>query len=373
MKELQTILNRIPKIEKRGEKTILATVIDVQGSGYRLPGAKMLISETGETFGTVSGGCLEADVLERARKVLKDNQPIILTYDTTKAEADSVFSLNMGCNGITRILLEPVTDNDYFSFVTNCYQNRRTGISATIVAGGENKLGARQFFLKDADNPNENVSDIEKLIAAETLSIFAGERSQIKSYEIAGGVIEVFFEIVKPPVNLMIFGAGYDAIPLAEIAKNLGWKITVIDHRAAFANADRFPFADKIIVAQPENLPQKIAIDDETVAVIMTHNYEKDAQILRFLLPLPLKYIGSLGPKRRAEKLLDELNENGENPVQENLNHFYSPIGLDIGAESPEMIALAVIAEIQSVLARRGGGFLRERQGSIYGRQVSAG
>lgn len=343
MKELQEILKKISNFTS-DEKAILATVVDVVGSGYRRPGARMLIDENGYSIGTVSGGCLEADVLERAKKVLQTGEPTVITYDTSKDE-NSVFGLGMGCRGIVRILLEPIEkESSFASYLSECLKTRKICHLKTLISttDSELKIGTR------LDEILELKTLPEKTASVETLSIG-----------------EVFIETIKPPLNLLLFGAGYDAIPLIKFAKELGWRVTVIDHRPAYANAERLSEADEIIISSSEDLDNNLFNDENSVGVIMTHNYERDRNILRRLLHSNCQYIGALGPKKRTEKLLAEI---GENFSWEQTAKLHAPIGLDIGAETPEEIALAIIAEIKSVLANRNGGFLRERQGSIYER-----
>jgi xanthine dehydrogenase accessory factor len=371
MKELQTILSESLRLKTENTKAVLATVVDVQGSSYRLPGARMLISETGEMFGTVSGGCLESDVLEHAQKVLQTGKPTVLIYDTS-GKADSVFSLNMGCNGIIRILLEPVKNNDLFTFLKIFFQNGKSNVVATLIdssSADKSKIGSRFFFEKADSSSNNYATEIERKLLTDAENVFASGNSQCKSYEIDGEDVEFFLEIISLPVKLTIFGAGYDAIPLAKFAKNLGWHVSVIDHRAAFATPERFPKADEILISRPENFTEIFADDVNTAAVIMTHNYSLDRDILKFLMSRSLTYIGALGPKKRTETLLQELKTAGETFTKTQLNKLYAPVGLDIGAINPETIAVSIIAEISSVLSNRQGGFLRERRGSIYDRQ----
>lgn len=163
----------------------------------------------------------------------------------------------------------------------------------------------------------------------------------------------------------MLFGAGYDALPLVDFAKILGWRVTAIDHRPAFASRERLPAADEIINKGAEDLPDELFEDENSVAVIMTHNYERDREILRRLLNSKCLYTGALGPKKRTEKLLAEI---GGNFSESQMEKLHAPVGLDIGADSPEAIALSIVAETQAVLHKRAGGFLRERKGSIYNR-----
>lgn len=369
MKELQEILKKISTFAP-DEKAILATVVDVVGSGYRRPGARMLIDSDGYGIGTVSGGCLEADVLERAKKVLQTNEPIVITYDTTKEE-NSVFGLGMGCRGIVRILLEPIEKESvlYESF-TLPFEYRINQFIGTMISSNANYFVGGRILYSDFDQfcfqnlPNK-VEELKLLKSDCENFCNQNKLPEIREYKIGEETFEMFFENIFPPLNLLLFGAGHDALPLIKFAKDLGWTVTVIDHRPAYANAKRLPEADEIIVSNSEDLPNAVFNDSNCVGVIMTHNYERDRNILKRLLHSECKYIGALGPKKRTEKLLAEI---GEDFSWEQTAKLHAPIGLDIGAETPEEIALAIIAEIKSVLANRKGGFLRERQGSIYGR-----
>ena len=361
MKELQEILKKISQFGE-GEKAILATVVDVVGSGYRRPGARMLIDENGFGIGTVSGGCLEADVLERAKKVLQTGEAVVITYDTTQDE-NSVFGLSMGCRGIVRILLEPIDkESDFLDFLSSCLNQRAVGNVATLITPIETelikhelKIGWRLFENEYKNLPNN--SSISRLIEIK-------DPPKSSSAVVDSIVGEVFYETINPPLNLLLFGAGFDALPLVKFAKELGWRVSIVDHRAAYANAERLPEADETIVSSSEDLNDELFNDENSVAVIMTHNYERDRNILRRLMKSKCLYIGALGPKKRTEKLLEEI---GENFTDEQLKKLHAPVGLDIGAESPEEIALAIVAEIRAVLSGRGGGYLRTRRGSIRG------
>lgn len=367
-KELQEIIKHFERLESSASKTVLATVVDVKGSSYRLPGARMLIGENGEIIGTVSGGCLEADVLERARRVLQTGVSEVFTYDTTARES-SVFSLNMGCRGVIRILLER-PNNDLIDFFRTIYTSGESGLAATLIeANRKNETAPGRRLLLNAGKPFTSdfpPHQIENILP-ECVSVLSEKHSK----HLATDYGEFFLEYIAPPVSMIIFGAGFDALPLAELSKNLGWRLTLVDHRPAFADEKRFPQADKIIVSRPENAREYLTIDENTVAVVMTHNYEHDKKILGFLLNSKARYVGALGPKRRTENILRELQDAGENVSIEQLKNLYAPIGLDIGADTPESIALSIAAEIKSVLANRAGGFLRRREGSIYNRYAA--
>lgn len=362
MKQLQEILKKIAHFDD-GEKAILATVVALEGSGYRRPGARMMIDENGYSIGTVSGGCLEADVLERAKKVLATGEPVVITYDTTKDE-NSVFGLGMGCRGVIHILLEAVTkESRFFAFAAEHLKARKPFVAATLIktVNPDFKVGSRILYGENGIDASGFTGATGEHLTASVSRVFAARKSSQKSFEFG----EVFVEYVAPPVALLIFGAGFDAIPLADFAKRLGWLVTIVDHRPAAANSEKFPDVDEIIAARPEKLDENLFQDENLVAVLMTHNYDRDKELLPLLLKSKALYVGALGPKRRSEKMLAEIGKtfsNGE------LERLYAPIGLDIGAETPEEIALSIVAEIKSVLANRSGGFLRERQGSIYGR-----
>lgn len=362
MKELQAILKAVSGFENN-QKAILATVVALEGSGYRRPGARMLIDENGYSIGTISGGCLEADVLERAKRVLETNEPVVITYDTT-ADESSVFGLGMGCRGVIQILLESINkDSGFCSFAAEHLQTRKPFVVATVIKSAKRdfKIGARILYDESGISASSFTSEIDKTLRNSVIGAFTTRKSIQESFDFG----EIFIEYVAPPVSLLLFGAGFDALPLADFAENIGWAVTIIDHRAAWANVERFPNADEIIISRPEDLDEKLFQDENSVAVLMTHNYDRDKELMPLLLRSRAVYVGALGPKKRAVRILEEL---GETFSEGELSRLHAPVGLDIGAETPEEIALSIVAEIRSVLANRNGGFLRERQGSIYGR-----
>lgn len=365
MRELREILARSAALGS-GESAVLATVVDVKGSSYRLPGAKMLVLEDGSFFGTVSGGCVEADVLERAARVRESGVPEVFLYDTTGDE-DSVFSLNMGCRGIVRVLLEKIErESPYVEFLRGCYEGGSAGYAATRV--GKGSTGARAFYddkgrLAGGTAPPPGIDSIIKNIAS---SPAAGRRPS--SVEIADDGDEVFVEKCGPPPRLLICGAGADAIPLADIAHRVGWRVSIADHRPAYAAAARFPDVDSIVVSRPEKLLENVKLEAVSAAVVMSHNFNNDKEYIRQLIPSGLQYVGALGPGIRTEELLSELGAEGAEFNTDQLSKLHAPVGLDIGGADPETIAVSIIAEIQSVMSGRQGGFLKRRGKPIYDR-----
>lgn len=375
MRELRQILEKAAQLDE-GEKAVLATLVDVNGSSYRLPGARMLMLENGETFGMISGGCLDADVRERANRILKNGHADIFTYDTTNDE-NSVFSLNMGCRGVIRIFLEPVGRDHLLLENLRAIQERREARTVATLISSDSRsdleLGGRIYYAgEDRFTVNKLPAFLQNIQSLRDECVrFRNAQNDygFHTFETVDGSFEFAFESIKPPLSLLLFGAGSDAIPLANIASDLGWQVSVFDHRPMFLTSERFADADRLVLHNDERPIGSLRGDSRTVAVIMTHNYEQDARILPRLLKSNAAYIGALGPKRRTEKLLGDLATNGETFTEEQLAKLFAPAGLDIGADTPEAIALAIVAEIQSVLKDRNGGHLRDRKAPIYDRK----
>jgi xanthine/CO dehydrogenase XdhC/CoxF family maturation factor len=359
MKETREILNEVATLAD-GETAVLATVVDLKGSGYRLPGARMLIKANGDATGTVSGGCLEADLMERAKRVLETGKAEVFTYDTT-ADENSVFNLNMGCRGVMRILLEAVGANsETIAAIRSVYEDR-VAVCGAVVINSELESIAVGFRISLATQ----IPELPSLL--DDLRTFADSRSNYETdtYEVGGKFVEVAFERVSPPVQLYIFGAGADAVPLADAAHGLGWEVNVCDHRPAFLTAERFPKCDALVSLDRDVAPEW-DVDDLTAFVLMNHNYDRDKTMLPGALHSEAFYVGALGPKSRTQQMMSELG----NPFTDaELSRFRAPAGLDIGGDTPEAIAVSIVAEIQSVLKHRSGGPLRDRQASIYDRK----
>lgn len=372
MKELQSIIDASKAIDQRGVQAALATVVNVTGSTYRRPGARMLIAADGRTIGSVSGGCLERDVLTQAQRVLQWNEPRVVTYDSM-SDDDIVWEFNLGCNGIVDVLIEPlphIGKRGLLAFLADCLDHKQAGVVATVfgVEGHMKAAIGNRLMLSVRQSATHDIGDedLAEAICRDSGRSLGSGMSQVTRYEMSAGRAEVFIEVIHPPVPLVIFGAGQDAVPLVRFAKELGWHVTVIDPRPGYATRSRFPLADTLIVCPPEEVYEHIKLHRGTVAVVMTHHYLHDADLLKVLLPLPLRYLGLLGSKKRTQQLLHKVQRESVSPNQINLDLIHSPIGLDIGADTPEEIALAVAAEIQAVLAGRLGGMLRIREEPLH-------
>jgi len=372
MKELQDILNAFGKLRAQGKSAVLATVVKTSGSTYRRPGARLLITEEGQMIGSVSGGCLERDVFRRARRVLQAQEPLVVRYDSM-SEDDIVWGFGLGCNGVVDVLVEPVSgdrERGQIDFLDACLHLRQTGVIATVFAveGVEGVQVGSRLMLREGAPAQSDMADstLKEAILADAWQVLASGDSQVKVYEMANGRAEVFVERVEPPHPLVIFGAGHDAAPLVRLAKEIGWHVTVVDGRPGYATKARFSTADALIAARPDGIKARVPLDSRTTTVVMNHNYFDDLEVLRVLLSSPVRYIGVLGPKRRTEKLFGDLYRDGVTAAADQPAHVHAPVGIDIGADTPEEIALSILAEIKAVITGRRGGMLRERGGSIH-------
>lgn len=364
MTESQSIVDAFRRLGQ-GQQVALATVVCIEGSSYRRPGARMLVTENGETTGVLSGGCLERDVTERARQVMQTGQPLVVRYDTTN-EDDIVWGLGLGCNGIVDILIEPATKQHVaglMQLLAECAESDTCGAVATVfhVEGDvETSLGARAQLYPDGT--------VDGLLMSESIfdELREATNSIVKRYEVPGGYVDIFLEVIQPRTRLVIFGAGHDVLPVVDLARSIRWHTTVVDTRARVSSRERFVNADAVVLGRPEDVLDQVTLSERTIVVMMTHNYLHDLELLRNLLPLPLRYLGCLGPKRRTERLLLEVTAGDERLANAYLRRLHAPIGLDIGAETSEEIALSIVSEIKAVLSQRTGSQLREREGTIH-------
>ena len=371
MNELQAILNAIAAYQETNEPLFLATVVNTQGSTYRKPGARMLMTQSGQMIGAISGGCLESDVYEHTQQRMGSNDAIVVTYDTT-ADEDLVWGFGIGCNGIVQVLIERLnSENSHIAFLSNCLHTKQRGILATVFhSEGSVPVGARLML-----NASEQVTtDIQEptlisFLTKDAHTALQNQQSTIEQYRWSTGYVEVFIEVIQPPPSLFVFGAGRDALPVVQLAKTLGWDVTVIDCRASEATSERFAIADRVILTRREVLANQISLTENTIAVVMTHNYFDDLEALKLLLASPAHYIGLLGARSRTQRLLQLLLESAI--ASDQLSRFHAPIGLDIGANTPTEIALAIITEIQMVLTGRSGQSLKNRKAPIHQRVES--
>jgi len=360
MKEITDIIAAFNDAQKSGLKTALATVVSVEGSSYRRPGARMLITEDGMLTGAISGGCLEGDALKKALSAIHQQENKLVTYDTTD-EDDAKFGVQLGCNGIVHILFEPIdpaVQLNPIHLLTALKNQREDAVIITLFSLTEKmQLGTMLFYTKNSQL-NNLPTMLKQLGEQDAATVLKTRSSKFTTYD----NFNAFVEFIQPPISLIIAGAGNDVQPLAQFAYQLGWNVIIADGRPTHATVQRFPTATKVLVAKPQQLMEQITIDNNTAFALMTHNYNYDTELLAMLLKTDAPYIGTLGPKKKLLRMLDEL----ESDTEENRSRIHGPIGLDIGAETAEEIAISIIAEIKSVFTGASAGLLKEKTGSVH-------
>ena len=367
MNETRVLLDAFQLARAAGEAAALATVVEASGSTYRRPGARMLVLPGGRTVGAISGGCLERDVAERAAAVVRDGAPALLTYDTT-ADGDVVFGAGLGCKGVVRVLVEPLAGESakFAEFLGERDELRRPAAAAVVLSAGGTALRAGERAWTAGGGWTDGSPALGEIVRSELEDAAASGRSRVRRYALAGGESEVFVEALRPRPRLLVFGAGDDALPIVRLAGELGWRAEVFDWRPALATRARFPAAAAVVLERPESLAGRIPADMATGAVVMTHNYLADVELLKALLPLPLGYLAVLGPKRRLDELFEDLSREGVPLGPAERGRVFGPAGVDIAAETPAEIALSILAEMRAVLNGRSGGLLRDKDGPIH-------
>ncbi len=350
------------------ESVVLATVVRITGSSYGGVGARMVARIDGTTVGIVSGGCLESDLAEHARDVHKRREPRLVTYDT-RADDETAWGLGLGCNGLIDVLLEPLTPAGAAAvgrLLDQALAARSAGVLASVISGTDGtglKVGAHALFSDETVattgdwGDRQVLGELRRHLGA---ALEAGRRGLV--LELDGA--EVSFEVIRPAVKLVVFGVGPDVSPIVQMAVQAGWTCTVADHRPLVPeHVARFPGATVVECSDPANLGADVSITPSTAAVVMSHHYVRDLAYVRALLATDAAYIGVLGPRARSERMLAEMTESERRIAGERM---FAPIGMDVGGDGPEAIALSIIAEVSAVMSRRRGGHLRDRQASLH-------
>ena len=364
MKEIRDIVYAFDNAVREGKKTALATVVHVNGSSYRRPGARMLVTEDGRLTGAISGGCLEGDALRKAVLAITQGKNKLVMYDTTD-EDDAKLGIQLGCNGIVSILFEPIdpdcSDNPIQLLRSVIAKREPAIITSAYSLNNEVHLGTC--------HPGNLPVTVKGDLMSLSKEVMANGKSVYTELWIEKNQQQFFIEYYQPPISLVIVGAGNDALPLASMAYHTGWSVSVIDGRSSHATSQRFPQAEKILVGKPKEVIDQLFMDERTAVVLMTHNYNFDLELLGLLIDEPLLYIGLLGPASKRERMFDELELKGTVITARTLQHIYGPTGLDIGAETSEEIALSIISEIMAVMQQKTPIHLRQKQTAIHQHQ----
>ena len=368
--EIADVLEAIEGLSAQGQRMALATIVAVRGSTYRRPGARLLVPEEGAPVGNISGGCLEGDVADMARLVLDEGTARLAGWDLT-ADDDEVWGLGLGCNGAIEVFIEPAERAAAVTHALRAALEEERPIC--VVTALESKApdlvtpGAR--LLVRPDGPTEGSLGDTEVDAEATASAYeqlAAGRSEIRTF---GHGVRAFVEVLEPPLRLVICGAGHDAIPLVRVAAGIGWRPVVVDDRPGFLTADRYPEAHAFVrLEEPAQVAEAAPLDEATFVVVMTHNFVRDRDYLRGLLRSDVGYIAMLGPAARTQRILMDVADDGVEITDKDRARIHGPAGLDLGAEGPDEIAQAIVAEIVAVRHERAGGFLKERPGPIHDR-----
>lgn len=345
MKELLEIVNAYDAARQAGKYCVLATVVHVEGSSYRRPGARMLVLDDGLMIGAISGGCLEGDALKKALLTFTDHQNRLVTYDTSD-EDDATVGIQLGCEGIIQVL---------FEFINYDNSSNPIELIRKAIATRQKSVLISLFDLKNKKGPQKGTIFVYQL----------DEYNQLPENKKAWPS-DVLVQNIEPTISLVIIGAGNDAIPLMQMATILGWEVTIVDGRQTHAKQDRFINACQVLVSKPEKVLEQITVDHRTCFVLMTHNYQYDLQMIKALLPLDIPYIGLLGPKKKYNRIIEDLNKESVRTSEKDLAKIYGPTGLAIGAETSEEIASSIIAEIQAVLNHQTGSMLKWKETQIH-------
>jgi xanthine dehydrogenase accessory factor len=372
MKEIRDIIKAFDEAQKLGKQTALATVVHVDGSSYRRPGARMFITEDGYLTGAISGGCLEGDALRKALLVITQKKSMLVTYDTND-EDDAKLGMGLGCNGIIQVLIEPINISDRdnpIELLKTLNSKRQQNVLVTLFSLQDKRNAQYGTCLLVAEDGivSGNTSVLKDVLIKDAKEVLTNKNSSFKNYITESNSLTAFIELIKPPVSLVIIGAGNDVVPVVEMADILGWETTVVDGRANYAKQERFTSACQVLVSKPENVLDQLTVDNQTVFLLMTHNYNYDIAMLRALLTKKVIYIGSLGPRKKLDRMLEELKDEGIWLTDEQLSTLYGPVGLDIGAETSEEIALSILAEVKAVFSSGTGQSLRTNPDVIHSR-----
>jgi xanthine/CO dehydrogenase XdhC/CoxF family maturation factor len=374
MQEIISIIKAYQQAVAGGKKTALATVVHVEGSSYRRPGARMLITEDAEITGSISGGCLEGDAFRKALHVILSDKAMLVTYDTAD-EDDAKFGMGLGCQGVIQVLIEPLQGERGTAIIELLQKATASRQYASLVTffSMSDKKAPQYGSCYLLTEKNETIGSLPVLskdvIDEEARQVIAQCKSSFKKYEIGQQEIIVFTELIQPPVSLVVVGAGNDVIPVVKMAEMLGWQSTVLDGRPMYASRERFPMPScQVFHSKADQILERVQIDARTVFVLMSHNYNYDLAVLKVLLNHPTTYIGVLGPHKKMKMMMDELAENGIVLTDKQKEAIHGPVGLHIGAETAEEIAVSIIAEIQAKLTATDTRPLKEKQDAIHRR-----
>ena len=360
------VQERLVELRDADETAALATVVDVEGSAFRRPGAKMVLSPHGGHTGVITAGCLEGPVAELATAVHADGDTILRTFDMMD---DDEWGLGLGCNGIIDVFVEPV-DASLDRALDALASGEPAGLVTVVESSAPAVEPGDRAALVDGDlRPVEARSSLPEPMLEDVSAVVrdCAERgtTAIRESDLEDGTVRVFVDGVEPPPELLVFGGQPDSIPVVKLARDVGFRVNVATARGGLADPDRFPGAAEVLAVRPNDLDEHV--DEGTFVVVMSHNVVDDELAMASLAETDVPYVGLMGPRDRFEKLRDDLENDGVVLSEAFLERVGAPVGLDLGGDAPMEIALSIVSELLAVRNDRAGGRLRDRSGSIHG------
>lgn len=368
MKEIKSILKLFNSLKSSGEKCAIAQVVRVEESSYRREGARMLVFESGVFEGGISGGCLEGDALQRSQIAILKQQPSIVTYDTSK---ENEIGVGLGCNGVIDVLISPISENSKtLEMLQKCVSDRGMHVIATVTALNSDKteiiLGKSYYYDKNSASLEDCKHDgLRNFLQYKIHNVLENKKSKTFHFEEDEVKASIFIELIPPQFHLAVYGDNYDVYPILEMANLMDWDVSLVGNvqklkKEKLQSVKHIYLKDEI--ARPE-------IDDRTAIILMAHDYKTDYTHLQHLIKSKSRYIASLGPRKRFDKMIREFKSNGVEFSEAELQRIYAPCGLEIGANTPEEIAMSLFSEILSVFSGNTGGMLRNKMGPIHERE----
>lgn len=354
MKEIRSIIQQYDQIDHKTERVALASVVDVEASAYRRIGARMLVQSSGVWTGGISGGCLEGDALRRSQKAIFENKATTVVYDTMEDDSHQI-GVGLGCNGRIEVLLSPIDPydpNNEIETLRKIQHDTEPNIIVKIVAHKEPNLIGKNYLLNDEDITIPDVDHTS--LKTQIEEVKTKKSARIYNYDNGDRLL---IEFIRPEIHLVIAGDNYDVYAILGIANNLGWRCTILG-KAKKLSKTVYQQTEKVL--DYEDLT-KVSINEYTAVILMSHDYKHDLNLLKKLTDSKAAYLGILGPKKRFVKLENEI---GLDLSQHKFIH--GPTGLEIGAESPEEIALSICSEIIAKMRNKPGGSLHLKKGAIH-------
>jgi xanthine dehydrogenase accessory factor len=358
---MKEFLADLDGLQSAGDPVAVATLVRVQGSAPRLPGARLCCTRAGVIQGSVSAGCVENDVFERAQQVLASGEPALANYGIAQEEA---FQVGLSCGGSIDVLIEPFQEDALWGQLREAVAARRPVLMATVITPGC-FLGKRLLLSVDELVQGGLAAAFDAELKAVSRPLLeAGGAAEVRSFSLEGDEVEVFLEPILPPRRLYIVGGNHIAIPLCHLAKRLGYFVGIIDPRSVFASRERFPDADELHCVWPDEFFRETKLDPYSCLVTLSHDMKFDVPALAHAMTSDTGYIGALGSRKTHAKRSEDLRSQGFDDAA--LARIHAPIGLDLGGRAPEEIALSILSEMQAVRYGRTAINLRERKDPIH-------